>query len=265
MLNRITVGILGFLAIALVVILVGVGEEERMPQQETTYASRSIEAGGAIFADACTGCHGIQGQGIPGVAPALNSAAFFTTRLDEVSWAGSLRDYIQSTVAAGRPVGSGQYSAVMPTWGNEYGGPLRPDQVYDVASFILNWETTAVASGEGAVAAQPTPTPLPEGASPVEIGRAVYEAQACAGCHGEPGGAGIIGPNLGGIASRAGSEVPGLSAEEYIHQSIVEPNAFIVAECPTGPCPSNVMPQNFGDKLSDQELNGLVQYLLTLE
>ena len=57
----------------------------------------------------------------------------------------------------------------------------------------------------------------------------------------------------------------GLSAEEYITQSIVEPNAYIVPECPTGPCAPNLMTQTLGDTLSEAELNGLVQYLLTLE
>lgn len=263
MINRISVGIVFALFLALVVVLVGAGEEKRMPAQEEAYASRSVENGASIFADACSGCHGIQGQGIPGVAPSLNSAAFFTTRLEEVGWSGSLRSYVESTVEAGRPVGSGQYSAVMPTWGQAYGGPLRPDQIYDVTSYVLNWEATAEA-GE-AVAARPSPTPLPADASPVEIGQAVYENAGCIGCHGEPGGAGIVGPSLGGIASRAGDTVPGLSAEEYILQSIVQPNAYLVPECPTGACVAGLMPQNYSDQLSEQELDGLVQYLLKLE
>jgi len=59
--------------------------------------------------------------------------------------------------------------------------------------------------------------------------------------------------------------VPGLSAEEYIHQSIVQPNAFVVPECPSGPCAPNLMPATYEQTLSPAELDGLVQYLLTLE
>jgi len=263
--TKITVGIVVLLLMATIfVFFVARDEPARLPAMEANFAGRAVENGAAIFETNCIGCHGVQGKGIPGVAPALNSPELFTTRLEDLNYPGSLRAFIEGTVEAGRPVGSGLYAAHMAAWGQSYGGPLRPDQISDVASFILNWEHTAV---QGEVVTQPTPTPapLPPGATPVEIGQAVYTAQGCAGCHGEPGGAGVIGPNLGGIATRAGDTVPGLSAEEYIHQSIVQPNAFIVPQCPTGPCAPNLMPQNYGQILSPAELDGLVQYLLTLE
>jgi mono/diheme cytochrome c family protein len=264
MMTKITVGIVALLLMAgIFVLFVARGESARLPAKEADFSARSVENGALIFEANCVGCHGVQGKGIPGVAPALNSPEFFTTRLEEVGYAGSLRTFIEGTVNAGRPVGSGQYSAKMATWGQEYGGPLRPDQIHDVASFILNWETTAV--GGEQQAAQPTPTALPSDASPVDIGKAVYTASGCAGCHGEPGGAGIVGPSITGIATRAGSTVPGLSAEDYIRESIVNPNAYIAPECPSGPCAANLMPQTFGQTLSPDELDGLIQYLLTLE
>lgn len=265
MLTRISIGILSFLGIAALILIVGVNEESHLAEREANFEARSIENGATLFAQACVGCHGIQGEGIPGVAPALNSAEFFTTRLKEVDYSGSLRDYIESTISAGRPVGSGKYSAVMPTWGQEYGGPLRPDQIHDLASFILNWEKTAIARGPSAAAEAPTPTPLPEGASPVELGKSLFTAQGCVGCHGEPYGAGGgIGPNLGGVATRAAERVPGQSAEEYIRESIINPGAFVVPDCPSGPC-QPVMPPTYKDKLSEDELEALVQYLLTLK
>lgn len=259
---KITVGIVMALGMALAFVYVGAGELDRLSEREANFAGRAVENGAALFETNCIGCHGIQGEGIPGVGPALNNQEFFTTRLQEVGYAGTLQSYIELTVAAGRPVGSGQYAAIMPTWGEEYGGPMRPDQVRDVASFILNWEATAAASGEPAPTEEVVVDP---NADPVEIGKAVYAANGCAGCHQQPGDAGLIGPGLGGIATRAGSTVAGLSAEEYITQSIVEPNAYIVPECPTGPCAPNLMTQTLGDTLSEAELNGLVQYLLTLE
>lgn len=253
------------IAMALVVVVVGAGEGERMPMKEADYSARSIENGANIFADNCVGCHGIQGQGIPGVAPALNAPEFFTTRLQEVGYPGSLRSFIEGTVNAGRPVGSGQYSAKMATWGQQYGGPLRPDQISDVASFILNWEKAYVGEPGVTPTPKPEPTPWPADTPPEVIGQAVYAAQGCAGCHGEPGGAGLVGPNLGGVATRAETRVPGQSAEEYITNSIVNPNDFIVPDCPTGACQAGLMPQTYGQTLTEQELNGLVQYLLTLK
>jgi len=267
---KITVGVLVFLGIAGAFLWVSYTDMSpagtRMADQEANWAGRSVENGALIFEANCVGCHGVQGQGIPGVAPALNTEAFFTTRIQEVGYTGSLRSFIESTVNAGRAVGSGQYSAKMATWGQDYGGPLRPDQVSDVASYILNWEARATGGEQaGSAAATPTPAPVLTG-DPVDIGKAAYAAKGCAGCHGEPGGAGGgIGPNLGGLATRAGSTVAGQSAEEYIKTSIVNPNAYIVPECPTGACVAGLMPQNFGQTLAPEELDGLVQYMLTLE
>ena len=145
---KITIGILAVLGIALATSIVGFRELNRLSEREANFAGRSIENGAKLFETNCIGCHGVQGQGIPGVAPALNSANFFDGRLQEVGYAGTLQSSIKLTIASGRPVGSGNYSAVMPTWGEEYGGPLRPDQVRDLADFILNWEATAVGGGE---------------------------------------------------------------------------------------------------------------------
>ncbi len=144
--TKITVGIFALLAMATIFVLfVARDEPDRLPAEEANFAARSVENGALLFEANCVGCHGVQGKGIPGVAPSINSPEFFTTRLQEVGYVGSLRSFIEGTVNAGRPVGSGEYSAKMATWGQEYGGPLRPDQIHDVASFILNWETSAVA------------------------------------------------------------------------------------------------------------------------
>ena len=266
---KITVGILVVLGIAGVFLWVSYTDMSpagtRMADQEENWAGRAIENGANTFATNCTGCHGIQGQGIPGVAPSLNSAAFFTTRLQEVGYTGSLRSYIESTVNAGRPVGSGLYSAKMPTWGQAYGGPLRPDQVSDIASFILNWEATATAPVTATQPVTSTTTAPVVAGTPEEQGKAAYAKYGCAGCHGEPGGTGLVGPNLGGIATNGATRIPGTSAQDYIHESIVNPNAFIAPECPGGACASGIMPQNFAQKMSPEELDALIVYLLTLK
>jgi hypothetical protein len=52
--------------------------------------------------------------------------------------------------------------------------------------------------------------------------------------------------------------VPGLDAQAYIEQSILDPNAFVVEGFPSG-----VMPQDFRSRLSQDELQALVDYLLS--
>ena len=80
----------------------------------------------------------------------------------------------------------------------------------------------------------------------------------CSACHSLDGTV-IIGPSHKGDATRAGTRVPGLSAEEYIRQSILDPGAFIV------PGFVNVMPANYGETLTPQQIDNLVAFLLTLE
>ncbi len=82
----------------------------------------------------------------------------------------------------------------------------------------------------------------------------------CRICHSLEKDEVIIGPSFHGIASRAGDRVPGMTAEEYLYQSIVEPNAFVVPGFPEGQ-----MIQNFGKILTEEEINDLVAFLMTMK
>ena len=138
--QRQIIGTLAVFGIILVVGWVGVNEPQRMETFTAQYEGRSIERGAVIFLDNCASCHGVDGRGLEGVAPALNTERMFNgERLAEIGWTGTLYDYIESTISAGRPVMSGDWPQPMPTWGQEYGGPLRPDQVRDVANYIMNY------------------------------------------------------------------------------------------------------------------------------
>jgi mono/diheme cytochrome c family protein len=86
---------------------------------------------------------------------------------------------------------------------------------------------------------------------------------ACAQCHSVTSDeARIIGPGLWNVSVRGATRVPGEDAVAYIHESIVNPNAFIAPGDP--PFPPGLMPQNWGDVLTPQELNDVIAYLLTL-
>ena len=78
----------------------------------------------------------------------------------------------------------------------------------------------------------------------------------CSTCHSIDGTTGL-GPSLQGIATTAETRVPGLSAEEYITQSIMDPNAFVVDGFPAG-----LMPQNFAETLTTQDISNVVAFLL---
>lgn len=128
----------------------GMFEDKRMEAQTDNWHGRSVEKGAEIFSSNCYTCHGPDGKGQPGVAPALHSRYFFTQRMKDVGWTGSLHDYIALTVAAGRPSKSkSQWAQIMPTWSSKYGGPMREDQVEQVTQFVLNWQEDAMAQDWG--------------------------------------------------------------------------------------------------------------------
>ena len=67
------------------------GQTGRMQKFDAQVLGRSIEAGALLFQNNCVGCHGVQGQGIPGVAPALNAADLFNgERLKKVGYSGKV-------------------------------------------------------------------------------------------------------------------------------------------------------------------------------
>ena len=82
---------------------------------------------------------------------------------------------------------------------------------------------------------------------------------SCRICHSLEPGEDIPGPSFYGIAERAETRVPGLSPDEYLHQSIVDPDAYIVEGYPAG-----LMVPNLGESLTDSQIADLVSFLLTL-
>ena len=110
----------------------------------------------------------------------------------------------------------------------------------------------------------------PEPSAPALVGDAVRgdsifhnglgEAPGCVTCHTlNPQIMFALGPNLIGVGERAAIRVDGLTAEAYLHQSIVEPSAYVVTGF------RNIMYPLYADHLSEQDIQDLIAYLLTLE
>ncbi len=96
---------------------------------------------------------------------------------------------------------------------------------------------------------------------------AAFTKGGCGGCHtipGVPNAMGLVGPNLTSIGLDGETRKTDMTGEDYIIESILDPAAFIAPNCPSGPCPENVMLPNLADKLSKEELDLVVEHLLTL-
>jgi mono/diheme cytochrome c family protein len=91
--------------------------------------------------------------------------------------------------------------------------------------------------------------------------QSVIGSQAgCSTCHSLEPGVTLVGPSMAGIGSIAETRVPDMSAEEYLRQSILEPDAHVVEGFPAG-----TMPKVWGEVLTEEQINQLVDYLLQLK
>ena len=92
--------------------------------------------------------------------------------------------------------------------------------------------------------------------SVASIGETLIEDQNCIACH--VLGNGTAAPLFTGIADRAAQERPPLSAEQYLYEAIMYPGVYVLEAYP------NSMPNDYDDRLSQQEIGHIVAYLLTL-
>ncbi len=240
--TRILVGLLAVLIALSGVVFIAIDDADRRVEFDEAFHGRSVENGAALFTEYCAECHGLHGEGTPR-APTLNSKYFFESWVQDLRFEGGLPAYIKLTVAGGRPVKSDPaYPENMPTWSQDFGGPLRNDQIDNVVNYIMNWEEGAP-DLEALASAEPTPVP---GDTPEERGANLFQGAGCVACHMIDGVGGAVGPDLTNVYDKG---------EDYIKESILMPNAVVVEGFQ-----ANIMPQNFGDTLSDENINDLVAY-----
>ncbi len=215
------------------------------------------------------------------------------TRLAQVGWGGDLHGYVVTTLIHGRPGSLNVWpnsAGGMAAWSQTAGGPLREDQLEDIAAYILNWDKGGAWTQEDFIAVQQYGKPLADGSLPSEpppppvgdnvegilqrwadegiVGSAVsgadlYENEyKCSDCH----RAGASAPDTIGTWTRIQTErltqprFAGYSGEMYLIESIVQPNAYLVDGYNSG-----VMPENFGIRMENQRLADMIAFLMTQE
>lgn len=132
-----------------------------------------------------------------------------------------------------------------------------------------------VSSGSIAGSASSVPTEGAASNNPAALGEALFRdpAYACQACHATREGVALAGPSLAGVATRAKERIaaPGYTGQAtdsaaYIRESILHPSTYLVpgANYSTGPGGLSLMPANYGERMTTEQVDHLVAYLTTL-
>ncbi len=211
------------------------------------------------------------------------------SRLQDLGWGGTLASFVETTLVHGRPTSSSYWPRPMAAWAQEAGGPLRRDQLEDLTNFVLNWDRgsqwtvedlnavnqfpirpvdpSTVVTDPDAPARVGTETPTEDIVAELanyqgdpNNGQALYNGTlACATCHLNA----AVAPPTEGTWTRVQEErlaepqFEGYTGEAYLAESIIHPNEYIAP----GYVPA--MPQDFGARLTYQDLADLIAYLQT--
>jgi cytochrome c551/c552 len=92
-----------------------------------------------------------------------------------------------------------------------------------------------------------------------ENGETLALTNGCIGCHALDPEQQMTGPTWFHMADTSVNRVPDQGPALYLYTSILQPNVHIVDGYP-----QNIMPQNYTDLLSQEDLADMVAYLLTL-
>jgi mono/diheme cytochrome c family protein len=127
------------------------------------------------------------------------------------------------------------------------------------AAAVTSGDAAASGSSETTGAADATPVISESG---VDLTNADYDQgfnlylANCAPCHGAQDG---TGPSLVAMRDNAATRIDGMTAADYVYQSIVDPGAYVVDGF------SNVMPTDFASQLSPQDISSLVKFILEFD
>ena len=138
---------------------------------------------------------------------------------------------------------------------------MRKAILFVVVGLMVAVLALAACGGGGGGASQPAASG--GGAGDAAAGKALFAQTVigsnpgCITCHSLEAGKTLVGPSMAGIAGRAGSAAAGQSAEQYLRQSITEPDAVVAKGFQKGLMPKQT--------LTDKQLNDLVAYMQTLK
>ena len=215
----------------------------------------------------CINCHTLLGEGAY-YAPDL-------TKITQQRGEAYLRQFLKDP---SRFYSEERHGRLMPN------PQLSDENITDVIAF-LEWVSHIDNQGwppRPIVVSAATPqgimlgTPAPAAASndPVALGEALFRQSppACFTCHSVQENVVLVGPSLAGIGARATltmatAEYKGAArtVEEYLRESILHPNAFVVSGPTFSAGGQSIMPAIYDTMLKPDQIETLVAYLATLK
>ncbi len=195
----------------------------------------NLSNGKALFTQKCGTCHTLTRAGTQGQTGPNLDAAFRAALRDGIS-----RNTVKGIVS--RQILHPRRTSVMPA------GIFEGKDARDVAAYVA-FAVDRTGGDRGALAQA--------GLAGATTGEQIFTAAGCAGCHtlAKAKANGKIGPSLDNL-KQAAQQLGKGKPDAYVRQSILDPNAVVVKGFPAG-----VMPP-FKGKLSDQQVQALVSYLL---
>lgn len=204
----------------------------------------------------CNTCHSLDGSQKVGPSwlKLYNRQGSLTNGQSYVADHNYIKESILNPAAK---VVAGYQAGVMPS----YAGQLSDVEIESIIEFIKTVDGTQKIEPEVALPKRQDASAA--AASPADRGRALFQdsANACAGCHSIDGSR-MSGPSFKGLWGRKekladGSEVTVDAA--YIKESIWKPQAKVVASYPP------IMPGIYEGKLSEENINDIIEYIKTLQ
>ena len=212
------------------------------------------DRGKEIYAGKCVACHSLDGS--PRVGPSWLKLFGKKGELSDGKTYVADENYIRESILnPAAKVVKGYPPQGMPS----FQGQLSDEDITGVIEFIKTIDGTTKVE-----VSAPTPkkSAAAAGATPAERGKAIVNdaGNLCSTCHSIDGSK-LVGPSFKGIWGRKEKMSDGTEITvdaDYIKESIYKPQAKIVEGY--GP----VMPAMYEGKLSEQDINDIIEYLKTL-
>ncbi len=218
--------LLAALAVAAVALPIGACGREEEPD---------LSNGKALFVQKCGSCHQLGRAGTQGqTGPSLDAS--FKAALQD----GFNRETVEGIVKD--QIANVRKNSAMPA------NLVTGEDATDVAAYVA-YATSRSGEDQGALA-----TAGLEGAT---SGKQIFVAAGCGSCHtfSDAGTTGNVGPSLDELVDDARQQGQG-SPEEYVQQSILDPDAVTVEGFQSGVMPS------YEGRLSEKQVQALSEYLL---